>query len=108
MVNQGDIVLVDFNPSLGHEQQGKRPGLVVSNHTYNQRTNGLAILVPITSTKRTGFPLHINLDSRTKIQGQIICEQVKTIDTSVRNLSVIERLPDDLLDKTLKIIKLLF
>jgi len=40
MVSQGDIVIVDFDPSLGSEQKGKRPGVVVSNDVYHKKTNG--------------------------------------------------------------------
>lgn len=108
MVSQGDIVIVDFDPSLGSEQKGKRPGVVVSNDTYHQKTSGFAIVVPITKDQANKYPLHVDLDSRTKTYGQIMCEQLKTMDTKVRNLKTIERLPEDILDKTLKIIKLLF
>ena len=108
MVKQGDIVIVDFDPALGSEQKGKRPGVVVSNDTYHQRTNGFVIVVPITSDLAVKYPLHVDLDKRTKTYGQIMCEQVKTMDTKVRNLKTIEKLPQDLLDKTLKIIHLLF
>ncbi len=82
--------------------------MVISNDTYHKKTDGLAILVPITSKIRTDFPLHVDLDQRTKTQGQILCEQLKTMDTSARNLKTVEKIPADLLDKTLKIIKLLF
>lgn len=108
MVNQGDIVIVDFDPALGSEQKGKRPGVVVSNNTYHKQTNGLAIVVPITSDLAIKYPLHVDLDTRTKTYGQIMCEQVKTMDTKVRNLKTVENLPKDILDKVLKIIKLLF
>ncbi len=108
MVNQGDIVIVDFAPSLGSEQKGKRPGVVVSNNTYHKKTNGFVIVVPITSDLAGSYPLHVDLDQRTKTYGQIMCEQVKTMDTKARNLKVVEQLPRDLLDKVLKIIKLLF
>jgi mRNA interferase MazF len=108
MVNQGDIVIVDFDPSLGSEQKGKRTGVVVSNDTYHAKTNGFAIVVPITSDRAIKYPLHVDLDSRTKTYGQVMCEQLKTMDTKVRNLKTVEKMPKDLLDKTLKIIKLLF
>jgi|SRR5690554_698373 len=108
MVSQGDIVIVDFDPSLGSEQKGKRPGVVVSNDVYHKKTNGFAIIVSITSDKAFSYPLHVDLDSRTKTYGQVMCEQLKTMDTKVRNLKVVEQLPDDLLDKVLKIIQLLF
>ena len=108
MVNQGDIVIVDFDPALGSEQKGKRPGVVVSNNTYHKQTNGFAIVVPITSDLAIKYPLHVDLDTRTKTYGQIMCEQVKTMDTKVRNLKTVEKLPKDILDKVLKIIRLLF
>ena len=108
MVNQGDIVIVDFDPSLGSEQKGKKPGVVVSNDTYHVKTNGLVIVVPITSDRVIKYPLHVDLDSRTKAYGQVMCEQLITMDTKNRNLKTVEKMPKDLLDKTLKIIKLLF
>ena len=108
MVNQGDIVIVDFDPSLGSEQKGKRPGVVVSNDIYHKKTNGFVIVVPITCDLAVKYPLHVDLDSRTKTFGQIMCEQVKTMDTKARDLKTVEKLPPELLDKTLKIIRLLF
>lgn len=108
MVRQGDIVIVDFDPSLGSEQKGKRPGLIISNDTYHKKTNGFVIILPITLDRTTYYPLHVDLDSRTNIQGQIMCEQLKTMDTHARQLKTIEKLPKDLLDKTLKIVHLLF
>ena len=30
---QGDIIKLDFSPTKGHEQQGRRPALIVSNDT---------------------------------------------------------------------------
>lgn len=108
MVNQGDIVIVDFDPSLGSEQKGKRPWVVLSNDIYHEKTNGFVIVVPITSDLANKYPLHVELDSRTKTYGQIMCEQVKSMDTKVRNIKTVEKLPPDLLDKTLKIIRLLF
>jgi mRNA interferase MazF len=108
MVTQGDIVVVDFTPSLGSEQKGKRPGLVVSNETYHQHTNGFAIVVPITLDPSYHYPLHVRLDERTTTRGEMMCEQLKTIDTKARTLTRIESVPNDLLDQVLTIVRLLF
>ena len=51
MVNQEISLCVDFDPSLGSEQKGKRPGVVVSNDIYHKKTNGFVIVVPITSDR---------------------------------------------------------
>ncbi len=35
---KGDFVALSFDPQSGHEQQGRRPALVVSNDLFNQHT----------------------------------------------------------------------
>ena len=62
---QGDIIFLDFNPQIGHEQKGRHPALVVSNEQFNIRTN-LVMVCPITNSI-SGFPMHIKLDSRTNM-----------------------------------------
>lgn len=107
MVKQGDIIWLDFDPTLGSEQKGSRPALVVSNNTYNQRIKNFALVVPITS-KITNFPLHVTLNDNNKVKGQIMCEQVKMVDLSARSYKLVESLELRVLDKVLKIIKLMF
>ncbi|MFV5407468.1 type II toxin-antitoxin system PemK/MazF family toxin [Acinetobacter towneri] len=34
-MNQGDIYLISLDPTLGHEQQGKRPVFVISPKSFN-------------------------------------------------------------------------
>ena len=46
--DQGDIVYLDFNPTKGHEQKGKRPAIVISNNVFNKNTK-MAMVCPITS-----------------------------------------------------------
>ncbi len=106
VIPQGTIILVDFNLSLGHEQKGNHPAIVISNQTYHQVTNGLVIALPITSSSSDGYPLHVVLDSRTKTQGEVMIEQPKTIDCKARNIVVLETLPKDILNRILTIFSL--
>lgn len=99
---QGDIVLLEFDPQAGHEQKGKRPALVVSNNTYNRFTN-LALVCPITKSTRK-FPLHVELDERTKTTGVVMCEQVKALDVHARNVSFFEKAPRDIVEEVVDII----
>jgi mRNA interferase MazF len=99
--NQGDIIILDFNPQTGHEQAGRRPALIVSNAQYHKYTNGLALVCPVTNTL-TPFPLHIPLDNRTKTTGVIMCEQVKALDLNARQASFVEPLPEDLLHEVME------
>ena len=98
---QGDIVFLDCDPQAGHEQAGRRPAVVVSNHLFHRYVSNLFMICPITNTTRP-FPLHVPLDMRTKTTGVILCEQVKSLDISARGAVFRETLPDDLLGDVLE------
>lgn len=97
MVNQGDIIKVNFNPQRGHEQAGYRPALVVSNNVFNEKTN-LTMVCPITNTDNK-FPLHISLDKRTKTTGVVLCEHIRTLDLNAREYKFVESIPEDILQQ---------
>lgn len=99
---QGDIIGIELDPTLGHEQQGRRPVLVVSNDVFNQKTN-LVLICPITSTKNY-FPLHVPLDERTKTTGVVKCEQVRALDAGVRKAVRFESVPPDILKRVIEIL----
>lgn len=99
---QGDIVLLKFDPQAGHEQRGTRPACIVSNNIFNKFTN-MALACPITNTNK-GFPLHVPLDNRTKTNGVVMCEQVKSLDIAARNGKFFEKVPDDILEEIVDII----
>jgi mRNA interferase MazF len=96
---QGDIVWTRLDPSLGKEKRGTRPALVVSNPVLQEVTNFVWV-VPITHGN-FDFPLHVKLDSRTKTDGNIQVEQLRTIGYQIRKFDFIETLPQDLLQKVL-------
>jgi mRNA interferase MazF len=56
----GEIWQADLNPTRGHEQQGRRPCLIVSVDTFNSGPADLVIAVPITGTER-GIPFHVEI-----------------------------------------------
>ena len=91
---QGDIVYLDFDPQSGHEQKGRRPALVISNNLFN-RVSSLTMVCPITHTD-LGSPFHIHLDSRTKTDGIVMCDQVRMLDVNSRHASFVERAPEDI------------
>ena len=103
---QEDIVFLNFNPQSGHKQAGKRPGLIVSNDQFFIRTK-LTLVCPITNTDNK-FPLHIPLDSRTKTTGVILCEHIKCLDVISRDIHFIEKIPKDIIEKTVLYIQAFF
>lgn len=102
--NQGDIVIMNFTPQAGHEQGGRRPALVVSNRSFHRYTR-MAIVCPITNQIKD-YPMHVKLDNRTKITGEILCEHVKSLDLAARGAVYAEFLPDDLLEEVLERVRL--
>ena len=46
---KGDIITLDFEPSVGREIKKRRPALVVSNSKYSKLTGLLAICLLYTS-----------------------------------------------------------
>lgn len=98
----GDIIILDFDPQSGREIKKVRPALVVSNDVFNRLT-GLVMVCPITSTQRD-FPLHVALDKRTKTHGDIVCEQLKSLDYAARHWTWAEAAPDDILAAVLAIL----
>ena len=88
---RGDVVWIDFAPQSGHEQAGRRPGLVVSPKEYNKKV-GLALLCPITS-KIKGYPFEVDLPDRDGIKGVILADQIKSMDWRARHASFASSVP---------------
>jgi len=89
---QGDIVMVNFDPSVGHEQKSKHPALVVSNHEFNRATN-MTLVCPITRTDNRFF-LHEPLSQACTVEGRVIMEQVRALDLDAKGATFVEHLSE--------------
>ena len=85
--DRGDIVWLNFTPQSGHEQAGKRPALVLSPRSYNEKV-GLAIFCPVTSQVK-GYPFEVRLSG--KIKGVVLSDQIRSLDWTTRNAEFIEK-----------------
>ena len=82
---RGDIIWADLSPSIGHEQSGMRPILVLSHEVFN-KNSGTVIAVAITSQpQKAGFPLTLELEE-TKLpkRSWVKISQIRTL--SVKRL----------------------
>jgi mRNA interferase MazF len=79
--DRGDIVWLEFDPQLGHEQKGKRPALVLSPIAYNEKV-GLALFCPITSHSK-GYPFEVKISDK-NIRGVALSDQIKSFDWKSR------------------------
>lgn len=75
------IVIVDLEPGTrGHEQQGRRRALVVSNEAFHQ--SGMATVCPI-SAREARYPGEIPIPAGQAGQTKgavVLCHQVRTVD----------------------------
>ncbi len=78
---QGEIIWLDFDPQSGHEQAGRRPALVMSKTTYNQRI-GRAFVCPITS-KVKGYPFEVPIQTKS-VKGVVLSDHLKNLDWNAR------------------------
>ncbi|WP_010531892.1 type II toxin-antitoxin system PemK/MazF family toxin [Lentibacillus jeotgali] len=93
---QGDLVFTNFNPQVGREQAGYRPGIVLSPKAFNRDTH-FAAVCPITSKKK-GYPFEVDLPEGLSIEGVILTDQVRTIDWRSRLLSIKDKAPEEVLE----------
>ncbi|MBF0438584.1 MAG: type II toxin-antitoxin system PemK/MazF family toxin [Magnetococcales bacterium] len=98
---QGDIYLVNLDPTSDHETQGRRPVLVVSPAVFNKLT-GVPVVLPITTggnfARMAGFAVPL---TGTATQGIIRCDQPRAIDFQSRSAKKLEHVPASIMAEVL-------
>jgi len=82
-IGRGEVYWVDWSPSRGSEQSGRRPALIVQGDAGNRSATYPNTIVVAISTHGREIPLHVRLPAST-IKGLrrtsfIKCEQILTI-----------------------------
>jgi mRNA interferase ChpB len=107
-LKQGDIYMVSLDPTVGREQFGHRPVLVISPDRFNEIT-GLPLVVPITNGG--GFAIKIGFAiplSGTRTTGVVRCDQPRTCDLQERGARFVETVPEAVLVPVLNLVKSIF
>lgn len=91
-LDRGDIIKVSFDPTIGHEQAGYRPALIISSNLFH-KTTGFAYCLPVTS-KRKGLLFEVEINGR-EIQGLILPHGTRTFDLTSRSFLYIETIDTD-------------
>lgn len=94
---RGDAVWVNLEPSVGHEQGGRRPVIVLSPARANDITD-LAVVCPVTSRVK-GYPFEVELPLGLPVHGAVLVNQIKTIDWRAREIAYIAALPASVIDR---------
>jgi mRNA-degrading endonuclease toxin of MazEF toxin-antitoxin module len=102
-MERGDVYLVSLDRTTGHEQQGKRPVLVISPGRFNRLT-GVPVVLPITSVsnfaRTAGFAVSL-MGAGTRTTGVVRCDQPRALDLRARGGKKLETVPDHIIDEVL-------
>ncbi|TCM67342.1 mRNA interferase MazF/mRNA interferase ChpB [Acinetobacter calcoaceticus] len=100
-MERGDIYLISLDPTKGHEQQGKRPVLVISPKAFNIVTQ-LPIVLPITTggkfAQNIGFSVVLKSSTTT---GIVRCDQPRSLDFKARHAIYLESIDIQVLDEVM-------
>lgn len=95
-IKAGDIIELDAPATVGHEQRGRRPALVISADELAS-TLSLALVCAITThggrTARPRNELEIPIAADLPVTGVVLCYQVQTVDVNARHAVVKCRVP---------------
>jgi mRNA-degrading endonuclease toxin of MazEF toxin-antitoxin module len=102
-MKRGEIWLVGLDPTMGHEQKGRRPVLIVSPAAFNRVTR-VPVVLPITSggdfARTAGFAVPLT-GAGTKTTGVVRCDQPRALDLVARSGKKLESVPDAIMDEVL-------
>jgi mRNA interferase ChpB len=102
-MERGDIYLVSLDPTLGHEQQGRRPVLVVSPGAFNRVTK-VPVVLPITSggnfAGNAGFAVSL-MGTGLQTTGVVRCDQPRALDLVARSGRRLETIPAAIMGEVL-------
>jgi mRNA interferase MazF len=103
-VERGSIVWFNHHPTRGHEQNGYRASIVISDGIIDPTLNQIALTVPVT-TKSSGhtfeypIPPGIQISGSqalpvkfTELTGVVLINNIRTFDLDARNAIVIGRI----------------
>ncbi len=95
--DSGDLIWLDFTPQAGREQAGRRPAVVLSPRSYNEKTS-LAVVCPVTSRVK-GYPFEVSLPPGLRIRGAILSEHLKNLDWRQRQAEKSGKIPRAILEQ---------
>ena len=79
---RGEIRWADLNRTVGGEQSGERPVLILSQDVFNERSGTVIAMALTSQEQRAGFPLTYEiLQSRLPKRSWVKISQIRTLST---------------------------
>jgi mRNA interferase MazF len=94
---RGDLRWADLEPTIGHEQAGQRPIVVLSADVFNERSGTVIAMALTSQQQRAGFPLTHELNSvKMKKRAWLKISQIRTLSTRRLGRKIGRVSPEDL------------
>jgi mRNA interferase MazF len=79
---RGNIYWANLDPTLGREQSGHRPVLILSHDIFNKRSGTVIALAITSQEQKAGFPLTFELESKNlPKRSWVKISQIRTLST---------------------------
>ncbi|MBK8285034.1 MAG: type II toxin-antitoxin system PemK/MazF family toxin [Ahniella sp.] len=79
---RGEIRWANLDPTMGREQSGERPVLILSQDLFNERSGTVIGMALTSQEQRAGFPLtHELLNSNLPKRSWVKISQIRTLST---------------------------
>jgi mRNA interferase MazF len=79
---RGEIRWADLNPTIGREQSGERPVLILSQDIFNERSGTVIAMALTSQDQKAGFPLtHEVQQSKLPKRSWVKISQIRTLST---------------------------
>ena len=87
-----------MDPTLGHEQRGRRPALVLSPRGYNERAR-LCVACAMTNHAK-GYPFEVAIPDGSEVTGVVLADRIRSVSWEQRRAALIARAPPDVMEET--------
>lgn len=100
-MKRGEVYWVNLDPTMGSEVKKRRPAVILSPDEMN-RSLPVVIVAPITSSRKL-WPTRVDITLSGK-PGQIMLEQIRTVDKS----RLMKRIAEVKVDEALDALQIMF
>ena len=80
-ISRGEIYYADLSDTVGSEQEGQRPVLILQNNKGNQHSTTTIVAAITSSKKKKPLPTHVTLTADgLERRSIVLLEQLRTVD----------------------------
>lgn len=94
---RGDIIWADLNPTVGKEQAGHRPVLIISHDIFNERSGTVIALALTSKPQQAGFPLTYELSFKNlSKRSWVKISQIRTLSVKRLGKRIARATPEEM------------